>query len=527
MDNNNYIDFHCHPGLKTFLTADTQAERTPCTERLPLGISSRLMDQFFLSSMLWSNSSLKQLVIGGVKGAVVGLYAYEEAMIRGRIKRFSKIRRIILSVLKFVELANRMGNEDISGTLLRRLSNHNGIYLNLFKEVEDHLYSSVINNSGKYKVLKRFSDWDPLKLNIILSIEGGHNLFSKDKSLPGFNDSVLKNLADLKSSGKRYWFIALMHMEQTPLCTHAYGLKIIEDDMLMPAGDGISALGKDVIRKALEKNPYRMYIDVKHMSLWSRLQFYKMLKEDETLKREKIPIIMSHAGITGVSYNKMLVRKCEYIGNWFKIGYFKKHGLMRTDFNPWSINLYDEEIQEIIDSDGIIGINLDERILGTKQHCSSSLTEYLSDNEFYHYMPMIDNNIGRKNARRQNKPFKGPRKWFSSHRDIKYLCNSILHIVEIGGEKAWDHICIGSDFDGMVNPIDYYPDSTKLEKLHKGLLKWLPKMADWAHRQTLTQNQTPAQIQAMAQYYYISNIETQVNGIMYENVSRFMQKYFQ
>jgi microsomal dipeptidase-like Zn-dependent dipeptidase len=102
------------------------------------------------------------------------------------------------------------------------------------------------------------------------------------------------------------------------------------------------------------------------------------------------------------------------------------------------------------------------------------------------------------------------RRLFVCRRDVKHLCNNILHIVYIGGVKAWDHICIGSDFDGMVNAIDPYDNSVKLEKLRRHLIKYLPLMA----------------MSNPAHNYQINNIRNRVDAIMSANAKRFLQKYF-
>ena len=47
--------------------------------------------------------------------------------------------------------------------------------------------------------------------------------------------------------------------------------------------------------------------------------------------------------------------------------YDRPKGLGDTHFNPWSINLYDFEIEIILKSDGLIGLNMDQRIMGTKK----------------------------------------------------------------------------------------------------------------------------------------------------------------
>jgi hypothetical protein len=83
------------------------------------------------------------------------------------------------------------------------------------------------------------------------------------------------------------------------------------------------------------------------------------------------PIICTHAGFAGLAYGdipdyikyspagkgpseQILWGKpimFEYVGN-------------RIAFNPSSINLYDEDILQVLQSGGLIGISLDKRILG-------------------------------------------------------------------------------------------------------------------------------------------------------------------
>jgi microsomal dipeptidase-like Zn-dependent dipeptidase len=92
---------------------------------------------------------------------------------------------------------------------------------------------------------------------------------------------------------------------------------------------------------------------------------------------------------------------------------------------------------------------------------------------------------------------------------IKHLCNNILHIVEVGGAKAWKHICIGSDFDGMINPINVCRNAKKYDNLSSALKEWLLTMTNNA-----------------AINYYITDIDKQVNDIMSGNAFKFLQDNF-
>ncbi|MBK8881392.1 MAG: membrane dipeptidase [Bacteroidales bacterium] len=499
MNDPSFIDLHCHPGLKSFLTANTESERENCWKYLNAKWLFGLVDRFLLDHMLDSASSLSQLVRGNVSVAVVGLYSYEKAMIKGRL---AKIFGFVLNLLNLSRILNRLRIREINYEVMQRISEDNSNYFKLFKELRKHLLNSETITPG-YNLPGTFTDiqWD--MHNIILSIEGGHNLCSRMPHTNSRNAQVMRNLDKLKYGGLRYFFFSPAHLESNPLCTHAYGMKMISDERFLPDGEahGIGQLGKAVIKKALEE-PNRILIDIKHMSLVSRRQYYKMVERG-------IPIIMSHGGVTGVSYNSMPIVKCELTGKCAKVEYFKPAGLMNTNFNPWSINLYDEEIPIILESDGIIGLNLDERILGTKQRKSSELFEYFSRRDFLDLWDQVPANDDIFNDNQANHRSRR-RRLFVFHRDVKHLCNNILHIVKIGGREAWDHICIGSDFDGMVNAIDPYDNSVKLKKLRRHLIKHLPLMAE----------------SDPGFNYHIHDIQRRVDGIMSENAKNFLKKYF-
>jgi hypothetical protein len=40
--------------------------------------------------------------------------------------------------------------------------------------------------------------------------------------------------------------------------------------------------------------------------------------------------------------------------------------------------------------------------------------------------------------------------------------------------SPWDHLCIGSDYDGLINPINGYDNITELTKMRADLKKHLP-----------------------------------------------------
>ena len=494
---NLYIDFHCHPELKTFLSSNLEKNRKDCWEDVDVTGLTEIADML-IGNPLDSQSSLSQIKDGHISIALAGLYAFEKPMITGEIFELFKNKINLLKISRFIEKMDQR--------LLRRISSQKTSYFKIFNEVQNHLQKSAGIKPG-YKLLNKISEYEPGKLNVILTIEGGHALYDQLGNDEDVETTVLNNLHTLKNSATRYFFLTLTHLVQIPMCTQAYGIKLINDDSFIPIGYGISNLGKKVIANALDnQSGNRILIDVKHMSLKARLQYYDMLQLPEF---EGIPVIASHCGVTGVSYREMPVYRYEVENDYVKVWYHKPQGLLNTKFNPWSINLYDEEIPVIINSGGIIGITLDERILGTKQKTPEQTSEYFSKKEFNDYQSAIDH-YSNKYMQLHNKAFEEIDNKISLHNDLKHICNNILHIVKTGGEKAWKHICIGSDFDGIINAVECCKNSEKYKKLARNLINWLPKLAR-ADKST---------------DYYIGNIKDRVNDIMFGNAYRFLEKHF-
>lgn len=514
----------------------------------------RIIDLILLGDVLASQCTLRQLHRNKGMIALAGVISAEKAEITTDIFTRPGIHFNLYAIARILKA---MGyRKSIDPDLVERISLPGTYNFDLFKEIQEHLLRSRTRGCG-YKLLTRISDYNPRKLNIILTIEGGHNLQTKTSGSNAGSD-VVENLRSLKSSGKRYLFLSMAHLEQNLLCTHAYNIKIVSDDKFMPTGQGLTTLGKDVITEAL-RQPDRILIDIKHMSLKARKQYYAMLRQTYTL--ENIPIIMSHGGVTGVSWNNLRVATCEMVDNtWIKVQHHKRKGLMGTEFFPRSINLYDEEITKILDSNGLIGLNLDEKILGIKQRGQAQPIEYFSKDdcscsdfivsssgydglqepveaptmfetdmdalkemlisylsELYNHPEQYNEVVLRQRFNEIRQQYmlllteleEEERLGLTLNNAVKHLCNNILHIVEVGGQRAWKHICIGSDFDGMINPLNVCRNATNYKRLPNALKEWLPRMA----------NNT-------ATNYYITDIDKQINDIMSGNACRFLQDNF-
>jgi len=336
--------------------------------------------------------------------------------------------------------------------------------------------------------------------NLVLAVEGAH-------VLNGAGEDPLERLNELKNFRHRILYLTLCHFAQNPLCTQAYAMKLVKPTKLptfLPAGTGLTELGKSVIRSCYDTTTgQRILIDIKHMSLSGRQQFYAWKRADPEL--HDVPILASHAGVTGLSwaYEKRKAKWDEEsflpsLGQW-AIDYLKPPGLslgrLKSSFNPSTINLFDEDIQEIIASGGLIGLMLDQRQLGVNkkpfeyfadadhaalseqpeanQRTESPLTAKPSTTERSyvnkHYrrenlgrLSLPNLGIGaaatsvrdlfRGDDKKENKSavtrsttsapvdhladYRAPRLNRKKRRHLLHLCNNLLHIIHVGGPAA-------------------------------------------------------------------------------------------
>lgn len=346
------------------------------------------------------------------------------------------------------------------------------------------------------------------KRYMAFSIEGGHNL-SNVPIMKGRSLSPELQLQEIQNkSALDFISMNLTHLseitEQT-LGGFAQGVNktsqiAFKSDYFMPKNEfGLTETGKKVIRQALMHPDKPIVIDVKHMSLYTRLQYYqfrdKLIAEDPRV--ERLPIISSHSGFTFTSVDDYIGNKRfnsisgEKEGHAFRKVEPENRKIGRTNDlllhalwgNPWTINLFDEDIVEIMESKGLIGISLDQRILG---HAKAVLdaerpkyyeAEYVAVQEWERLFR--DGQF--PTAEKLELP--GPLEKIRRERHIMLLCLHIVYAVRIGyehmawveGTSPWDCICIGSDYDGLINPINGFNNTEDLKGLKQQLQKYLPQ----------------------------------------------------
>lgn len=318
------------------------------------------------------------------------------------------------------------------------------------------------------------------KIAIILTVEGGHSLGlgqenTKHLEIDLFNklnqddtfenqevrelfEKVKDNIADMKKWGNNGshcpFFMTFAHHFYNQLCGHNMSFPNFAHrvfDQINGMNTAITEFGKKVIYELLSvENGRRILIDTKHMSGDTKSWYYKYIGDYNRINAKKIPIISSHSAVSG---NKLIAEQNSNNHNTMDEDYKN----CSNEFNIWDINLSDEEIKLIHESEGIIGLNLDQRILSG----SKMLDEIRQNTEGLH------NNIDYQ------------LNW------AEPLLKNILHIIEVIAKSdnnnknyVLDMIAIGSDYDGMINPLDAYCFAEDLESLRNILiLKFMPEIS--------------------------------------------------
>ena len=410
-------------------------------------------------------------------------------------------------------------------------------YLNLFlREVEQYM---ALKESGVIEVLNRknIHKFNEKSLKLTFAIEGGHNLCMKKignaLKYDEFKDFEKSSVLDPKTVASKnpatvleelvkkfrekdldVLYLTLTHLTHIPeqhLATHAFATKALKHPSFYPFGNGLSELGLEVIDKAyalgdVEKDSQDkekdkvlgpVLIDITHMSLKSRLDFYKYRKDKGY---QNIPLIASHVGVTGYSINdwkdNLDSKKCvNHVDQGIKTvkmytkpkvaGYWGSNVKTEFTFNPGTINLMDEDIIEVVNSKGIIGVSLDVRILGYESGAMPEIdsSEFITTSDFMTHFPYTSiQSFEYADA----EEIRSEEAWLKPAKKEMHplsFCFNIVHLLAVIGLKAKPkmspekYICVGSDFDGFIEPLKICSDSRNMKDLESNLLKWLPVAA--------------------------------------------------
>jgi len=425
-DERVFIDFHCHSSMKPFSKSFPEMEHSE-NRRKKNSIWHDDRPNIFEKGLNYlagltkfKQADMSTLAEGGALCVSVSLYPPEQGFFKplGIDGRASDLVTDLVTGLG----VKRIDKIQSNNSYFKDLENE----YQFLKELEGREYS-VGRRKWTYKIIDSYSELETISFNediqtigIFLSIEGLHALDCGMESSAD-RDTVLGNVSKLKSWENRIFFVTFSHHFYNELAGHARSLdstmsKVIDQGPGLKTG--FTDLGLEVLHKLLDtESGDPIFIDVKHMNVRTRREYYEILESDYS--SEKIPIIVSHGAVTGY-YDEA-----------------EKQALpgQPQKFNSGNINFYDFELLKIEETKGIFGLQMDERRVGSEQE--------------------LDNAKGK--IRRRKILF---------HRS-KLLWNQIEHIakvLEADSRFAWGIQALGTDFDGIIDPLNGFWTAAEIGK---------------------------------------------------------------
>lgn len=480
MSHNFNIDIHCHPCGKPFMSGRAHPQHTPFEtyeNEIQGWLLNRLKKQVEnLSSVrLSTQSNFDNLHAGNVRVIIASITPLERAFLVVNQKPDSFLNDTIKDL---VTEKTTPWEDTVKSKVVNALT---GFYvddidfikksiLHYFREGFLPEYNYLTSFDGKespaggYKVkfVKNYQQIiDEQAANnkticIILSIEGAHALAREvpklgqliheqgksHKNDPADFTSLIdyvNNIEKLKQQEYVPLFVTLLHHFWNGLGGHARSLmKLIGTFVSQDEGlnEGLKEIGKEVINYLLRTdNGPRILIDMKHMSPQCRKDFYAFAETKYWSKNDFFPIICSHTGVASKSRTlDALMQQDDNAELKDNSNYLHEN----------SINLCEEDILAIAKTNGLIGIQLDEkRIAGNK------VIEIIKEDE----------SMGQADLRMQY---------------VKVLCANLFEVVKtVNSVKGWDLLSIGSDYDGLINHLDFYPSTAEMPTLRNDMLDFL------------------------------------------------------
>ncbi len=433
VEKNNYVDFHCHPAMKPFgksFNYSTIGRNNPNRSRPnsiwkynPPTLLDKLIN-YIIHLTKFSQANFTSLAKGGVSVVCVSLYPVEKWFFVNKIK--NEFIKDIASNFAAGVGKKRVDAVQAMTNYFKDLEMEYDFYKQL-DGVEERLYKEkyrykIVNNYNEIEAIKVADKDNVNTICVVISIEGLHVLNQNLNKKPN-EKQFLANLQKIKNWDTPPFFVSIAHHFWNHLCGHAESFTSLvkrKVDQSEGLNTGFTSLGKKVVKELLSKtNGKRILVDLKHMSVASRTDYYKII--DSTPSYKNIPIVVSHGAANGIqsfSSRKQIGSK------------------VANKLNPVDINFFDEEIIRIAKSKGIFGLQLDERRIASKSTLKNT-----------------------KHSARRSKIM---------HYRSELLWNQIQHFLEVldnEGLFAWDCIAIGSDFDGIIDPLNGFWTTEELPYL--------------------------------------------------------------
>ena len=451
-----YADIHCHSAFKPFNSqATTKYNIWEQIDHDCDGKMSKLFVDGAKEVPKTTQCHLEGMMRGNVRLGYVSLTPIEKGMLNVRFMNEKKKGTNTMACVSGAELDEMIKKNEVINYYNDLAENikflRDGQNVPYFIDGRSCTYEMIKSREQLAEVLK-----NPDKIALLFTVEGGHSLglslegndISESPAYESFylaNVDRMKGIKPLEEGGKEYLDFPLLsinlnHFFWNGLGGHSRTFSNIQNLVFgqnKGADDGITELGKKVVERLLDKNNgRRILLDIKHMSLESRRWYYDLLDKLSILGDE-IPIISSHTTIAGLSWHDKEYKKKDNNGK-----------LKNSYLYNWQISLADEDIIHIYKSKGLIGIMLDKyKLMGD-----------LAKKE-------IDKTIAGSTQRRNLYM----QVWFA---------NILACIKAVDKKEAWDIVCIGSDFDGMIVPFETYPRANEMPDMVKDMYDFLKNPTD-------------------------------------------------
>lgn len=437
------VDLHCHPNLKSYNSGYPEPLHN-MWDNIPHKIQgdfAKTIEGASQQVLKHSQCNLDSLNVGNVRVFQLSLYPTERGFLHVR-----NIPKWLVGKKRVNILQEVITGYD--GTSITQMKKHYRYFDDLQQE-----YLYVSKQQGKspdgkseFVLVNNFKElMAALKkgntLIGIMTIEGAHVFGTGAPDTDTLNTNGLKQLLTENIQTVKNWdypplMVNLAHHFWNHLSGHAKSFKRPINGIVNQnkgRDKGITEAGWHVVRQLLSReNGKRILIDVKHMSAAARKEYYSFIENyNHVNPGDKIPIICSHAGVNGFTTLDASVKEADLMVK------SRSHRFYR-----WSINLSNEDIRVIHQSEGLIGLMMDRGMLG-------GLDEVKRISE------MTDKEKQRTEYARL------------------FWDNAFQIVKAIGEKSGWDVVAIGTDFDGTITHMDPYESAARFPLLQQDLLDYL------------------------------------------------------
>ncbi len=301
---------------------------------------------------------------------------------------------------------------------------------------------------------------------------------------------------------------------------------------------GVTKYGKFVAEKLAysDANEHPIYIDLKHTDYIGRSFFY-----DSLMIKDVYPPICSHCAANGLPEYMYSPAVNEYM-------IVKTKSVNR--FYPFQINLYNEEIPRYFKNGGIIGIVFEERALGSYINNKIGLypdgrkkmnrmqfnktricgvespgPELAQVIQQYRDSLVFDITSKRKiNARIKNAVLQ-------DYSFIEPFLNNLFYFIDNSGigfdsvagiDKAWMQLCIGSDLDGMIDPINLCPTASVYPRFKELVRLYIPF---YLEMRSQTEFRHPTKNKKADYFLHDDSMDRALDYLFYVSLRNFTTKY--